>query len=182
MAQRGRGVPGAGEPAAQRRRVIHRVQAGGADLVAVPGDHAAELLHDLLGPAAQAGQGRGGGAQLAHDRRGVDAVAGHVADHQRSPAAPVSAAGASRAGPRRGGCLPARDRGGRAGPCQSSAGCQSTGGGSEPCLMMLAYTPSSASLSGPTSPAASPPKNRRPTTSPCPRAPSSPPPPPTPAP
>jgi hypothetical protein len=56
---------------------------------------------------------------------------------------------------------------------QSSAGCQSTGGGSEPCLMMLAYTPSSASLSGPTRPSGSPPKNRRRTRSTCPGAASS---------
>ncbi len=57
-----------------------------------------------------------------------------------------------------------------AGPGQSSAGCQSTGGGSEPCLMMLAYTLSSASLSGPTRPSGSPSKNRRRTRSTCPAA------------
>jgi hypothetical protein len=51
--------------------------------VAVPGDHAAELAHDFLRRAAEAGQGGGGGAELAHDRRGVDAVAGDVADDQR---------------------------------------------------------------------------------------------------
>jgi hypothetical protein len=48
------------------------------------------------------------------------------------------------AGPRRGGCLPARDRGGKAGLRQSSAGCQPTGGGSEPCLMMLARSAETA--------------------------------------
>ena len=91
-------------------------------------------------------------------------------DCEPGPAAVVLAAGASRAGPRRGGCLPAQDRGSRAGPCQSSAGCQSTGGGSEPCLMMLAYTLSSASLSGPTRPSGSPSKTRRRTRSTCPGA------------
>src|SRR5262249_49783106 len=42
--------------------------------------------------------------------------------------------------------------------CQPSAGCQSTGGGSDPRSMMFAYTLSSASLSGPTRPSGSPPK------------------------
>src|SRR6476646_3623032 len=41
------------------------------------------------------------------------------------------------------------------GPPQSAAGCQSTGGGSEPCLMMLAYTLSNASLNGPARPSGS---------------------------
>jgi hypothetical protein len=86
------------------------------------------------------------------------------------PALPGCLAGARHG---HGSCLPARDRGGRAGPRQSPAGCQSTGGGSEPCLMMLAYTPSSASLSGPTRPAGSPSKNRRRTRSTCPGAASS---------
>src|SRR5689334_10352231 len=35
----------------------------------------------------------GGGAELAHERRGVDAVAGHVADHQRGPIEALAAAG-----------------------------------------------------------------------------------------
>jgi hypothetical protein len=73
----------------------------------------------------------------------------------------------------RGGARRRSRPGGRAGPRQSSAGCQSTGGGSEPCLMMLAYTLSSASLSGPTRPSGSPPKNRRRTRSTCPGAASS---------
>ncbi len=46
----------------------------------------------------------------------------------------IARAGPSRAGPRHGGSRPAR----QTRLCQSSAGCQSTGGGSEPCLMMLA--------------------------------------------
>ena len=84
-----------------------------------------------------------------------------VRDGESGSAAAVLPAGASRAGSRGGSCLPARDEPAEAGPGQSSAGCQSTGGGSEPCLMMLAYTLSSAWLSGPTRPAGSPPKNRR---------------------
>src|SRR6185312_3001913 len=59
------------------------------------------------------------------------------------------------------------------GPPQSAAGCQSTGGGSEPCLMMLAYTLSSASLNGPARPSGSPSKNRRRTSPTCPAAASS---------
>jgi len=124
-------------------------------LFSPPGACAVTRVTRTLLPAGRRRERRGGGR------------------HCESGSAAVLSAGASRAGSRRGGCLPARDRGGRAGPRQSSAGCQSTGGGSEPCLMMLAYTLSSASLSGPTRPSGSPPKNRRRTRSTCPGAASS---------
>jgi hypothetical protein len=91
-------------------------------------------------------------------------------DCEPGPAAPVLAAGASVPVPGAAVTSGRRTDAAWAGPCQSSAGCQSTGGGSEPCLMMLAYTLSSASLSGPTRPSGSSSKNRRRTSSTCPGA------------
>jgi hypothetical protein len=85
-------------------------------------------------------------------------------------AAAVLAAGASVPVPGAAVACGRRTEAAWAGPCQSSAGCQSTGGGSEPCLMMLAYTLSSASLSGATRPSGSSSKNRRRTSSTCPAA------------
>lgn len=81
--QNRRQVPGAGEAAAPRCRVIQGMQAGSAGLLTVPGGYAAELAKDRPRRAPQVSQGGRGGAQLAHDRRSVDAMAGHVADDQR---------------------------------------------------------------------------------------------------
>ena len=83
MTDRGWRVTGAGEAASPGPRIVKGVQARCPGLQVPVGEQAAEVAHDLLRRVAQASQDGGGGPELAHDRRGVDVVAGDVADDQR---------------------------------------------------------------------------------------------------
>ncbi len=113
-------VAGAGQGAVAGDRVVHGVQAGGADLPghlgAVPDfveDEVVEVGQQLVRGQVDIGQGAHGRAEPSHGRGGVQAVADDVADDQCHPCAgqgddvePVPAdAGVGIGGQVAGGCL-----------------------------------------------------------------------------
>ena len=87
------GVSGTGQVAAPGYRVVHRVQAGGADLAGCAvaslggeeGNLVIELGEQFRGGQVDVGEGADGAAQPSHGRGGFDTVADHVADDQGHP-------------------------------------------------------------------------------------------------
>jgi hypothetical protein len=87
-------VAGPGQRAAARHGVVHRIQAGRAQvggavqvlLGSQPGDHVVEPGEQLFRGQVNVREGPDSGAEPAHGGGGVDAVPDHVADHQPHPA------------------------------------------------------------------------------------------------